>query len=167
MPIYTVFTYYWIYGLRLIVYYMLPHTFKICGFKNSIVYMFYVMYQKYTCFVKLYICGLTYRLYGQYRHKLRIDVITYIPTLANGIPTLSGQQQDIRSTAVVVGRSTTSLWWWIPRGFVDAGTGVSQRGRLQFLKMSFLRIIRLLMIFASIQKIWHQNKVSDKLDHTS
>ena len=115
--------------------------------------MFYVMYQKYTCFVKLYICGLTYRLYGQYRHKLRIDVITYIPTLANGIPTLSGQQQDIRSTAVVVGRSTTSLWWWIPRGFVDAGTGVSQRGRLQFLKMSFLRIIRLLMIFASIQKL--------------
>ena len=57
----------------------------------------------------------------------------------------------IRSTAAV--RSTTSLWWWIPRGFVDAGTGVSQRGRLQFLKMSFLRIIRLLMISASIQKI--------------
>jgi hypothetical protein len=45
--------------------------------------------------------------------------------------------------------------------------GVAQRGRLQFLKMSFWRIIRLLMIFASIQKLWHQNEVSDKLDHTS
>ena len=31
--------------------------------------------------------------------------------------------------------------------------GVAQRGRLQFLKMSFWRIIRLLMIFASIQKL--------------
>ena len=65
---------------------MLPYILKICGFKNSIVYMFYGMYQKYTFFVKLYICGLTYRVYVRYKHKLRIDVITYIPTLANGPP---------------------------------------------------------------------------------
>ena len=44
------------------------------------------MYQKYTFFVKLYICGLTYRLYIRYKHKLRIDVITYVPTLANDPP---------------------------------------------------------------------------------
>jgi hypothetical protein len=31
--------------------------------------------------------------------------------------------------------------------------GVAQRGSLQFLKMSFWRIIRLLMISASIQKL--------------
>ena len=65
---------------------MLPYILKICGFKNSIVYTFYSMYQKYTLFVKLYIYGLTYRLYLRYKHKLRIDVITYIPTLANGPP---------------------------------------------------------------------------------
>ena len=41
------------------------------------------MYQKYTFFVKLYICGLTYRSYIRCKHKLRIDVITYVPTLAN------------------------------------------------------------------------------------
>jgi len=65
---------------------MLPYILKICGFKNSIVYTFYSMYQKYTCFVKLYICGLTYRLYIRYKHKLRIYVITYVPTLANDPP---------------------------------------------------------------------------------
>ena len=67
---------------------MLPYILKICGFKNSIVYTFYSMYQKYTFFVKLYICGLTYRLFIRYIHKLRIDVITYIPTLANWQMTL-------------------------------------------------------------------------------
>ena len=53
---------------------------KICGFKNSTVYTFYIMYQKYTFLVKLYICGLTYRIYIRDRHKLRIDVITYLST---------------------------------------------------------------------------------------
>ena len=47
-------------------------------------------------------------------------------------------------------------WWVWPSG-----------GDYNFLKISFWRIIRLLMIFASIQKLWHQNEVSDKLDHTS
>ena len=65
---------------------MLPYILKICGFKNSIVYTFYSMYQKYTLFVKLCICGLTYRLFIRYKHKLRIDVITYVPTLANDPP---------------------------------------------------------------------------------
>ena len=58
---------------------MLPYILKICGFRNSSVYTFHGVYQKYTVFVKLYICGLTYRLSGRYKHKLRIDVITYIP----------------------------------------------------------------------------------------
>ena len=48
---------------------MLPYILKIGGFKNSIVYTFYGIYQKYTVFVKLYICGLTYRLYLRYKHK--------------------------------------------------------------------------------------------------
>ena len=65
---------------------ILPYILKICGFKNSTVYTFYSMYQKYTFFVKLYICGLTYRLSVRYKHKLRIDVITYVPTLANDPP---------------------------------------------------------------------------------
>ena len=94
--------------------------------------MFYSMYQKYTFFVNLYICGLTYRLYIRYKYKLRIDVITYVPTLANdlplpvccclsttaiivGVPVVPGiatsGHQDIRSTAPV---RSTSLWWWIP-----------------------------------------------------
>jgi len=59
---------------------MLPYILKICGFKNRTVYTFYIMYQKYTFLVKLYICGLTYRSYIRYRHKLRIDVITYVST---------------------------------------------------------------------------------------
>ncbi len=59
---------------------MLPYILKICGFKNSTVYTFYMMYQKYTCLVKLYICGLTYRIYIRYKHKLRKDVITYVST---------------------------------------------------------------------------------------
>ena len=63
---------------------MLPYILKICGFRNSIVYTFYGMYEKYTFFIKLCIYGLTYRLYVRLKHKLRIDVITYIPTLANG-----------------------------------------------------------------------------------
>ena len=67
---------------------MLPYILKICGFKNSSVYKFYSMYQKYTLFVKLYICGLTYRLYVRYKHKLCIDVITYVPTLAMTLPLL-------------------------------------------------------------------------------
>ena len=65
---------------------MLPYILKICGFKNSTVYTFYSMYQKYTVFVKLYIYGLTYRLDIRSKHKLRIDVITYVPTLANDLP---------------------------------------------------------------------------------
>ena len=72
---------------------MLPYILKICGFRNSIVYTFYGMYEKYTFFIKLYIYGLTYRLYVRLKHKLRIDVITYIPTMANGplnIPTSAG-----------------------------------------------------------------------------
>ena len=190
---------------------MLPYILKICGFKNSIVYRFYSMYQKYTVFVKLYICGLTYRLSVRYKHKLRIDVITYIPTLANGPPSAavcllpvpllsypagpssiptSGHQQDIRSTAP--GRRSTSLWWWIPGvdlwDGIPAAAVISSVGSLlrwvarknflaksgadprnpqmipvypgfpageitKFLEMSFWRIIRLLMISASIQKL--------------
>ena len=65
---------------------MLPYILKICGFKSSTVYRFYSIYGKYTGFVKLYIFGLTYRSYIRYKHKLRIDVITYIPTLANDPP---------------------------------------------------------------------------------
>ena len=38
--------------IRFVVYhYMLPYILKICGFKNSIVYTFYGMYQKYTFFI--------------------------------------------------------------------------------------------------------------------
>lgn len=37
-------------------------------------------------FVKLYICGLTYRLYVRYKHKLRINVITLIRIMPNGHP---------------------------------------------------------------------------------
>ena len=118
---------------------MLPYILKICGFKNSIVYTFYGVYQKYTVFVKLYICGLTYRLYIRYKHKLRIDVITYVPTPANDppsatvflLPLLSLRSQQYRVSryrnirtsgygypfycAAAPVRST-SLWWWIPAG---------------------------------------------------
>ena len=96
------------------------------------------MYQKYTIFVKLYIYGLTYRLYIRYKHKLRVDVITYVPTPANDPPSATivlsvyytvplqyriiivavpvpgiatSGHQDIRSTAPV---RSTSIWWWIP-----------------------------------------------------
>ena len=87
-------------------------------FKNSTVYTFYIMYQKYTFLVKLYICGLTYRYYIRYRHKLRIDVITYVSTryryyrtvVAVPVPPISGHQ-DIRSIGTAPVRST-SLWWW-------------------------------------------------------
>ena len=56
-------------------------------------------------------------IYLRYKHKLRIDVITYIPTLANGppsaavclLPLLSYRRpQQYRV------RRSTSLWWWIP-----------------------------------------------------
>ena len=71
--------------IRFVVYhYMLPYILKICGFKNCIVYTFYGMYQKYTGFIKLYICGLTYRSYIRLKHKFRIDVVLYIPTLEKG-----------------------------------------------------------------------------------
>ena len=73
-------------------------------------------------------------MYGMHRHKLRIDVITHIPTLANGppfaavclLPLLSrngpstegipvvSQHPDIR-TFYWTGTRSTSLWWWIPR----------------------------------------------------
>ena len=73
--------------IRFVVYhYMLPYLLKICGFKSSIVYMFYGIYRKYTVFIKLYICGLTYRSYIRLRHKFRVDVVTYIPTLEKGPP---------------------------------------------------------------------------------
>ena len=65
---------------------MLPYILKICGFKNSTVYTFYSMYQKYTFLVKLYICGLTSRLYIRYKDKLSIDVLAYVPTLTNDPP---------------------------------------------------------------------------------
>ena len=112
---------------------MLPYILKICGFKNSTVYTFYIMYQKYTFLVKLYICGLTYRIYIRYRHKLRIDVITYVSTryryyrtvVAVPVPPISGHQ-DIRSIGTAPVRST-SLWWWnlwdgIPRWICGMGS---------------------------------------------
>ena len=77
-------------------------------------------------------------VYIRYKHKLRIDVITYVPTLANdpsaavclsvyytaiivavpavpGIPTSQHPDihQDIRSTT---GTVYLAFWWWIPAG---------------------------------------------------
>ena len=80
---------------------MLPYILKICGFKNSTVYRFYSMYQKYRVLVKLYICGLTYRSYIRYRHNLRIDVITYVPTLANDSPSAAVCLPPLRIIVVV------------------------------------------------------------------
>ena len=87
-------------------------------------------YQKYTVFVKLYICGLTYRIYVRYKHKLRIDVITYIPSLANGppsaavclLPLLLHRSQylgypNIRTGYPLYctgGTVYLAFWWWIP-----------------------------------------------------
>ena len=104
---------------------MLPYILKICGFNNSTVYTFYSMYEKYKFFVKLYICGLTYRLYVRYKHKLRIDVITYVPTLAKDppsaavclLPLLSYDCSGPSSTGyrnIRTSGHSTSLWWWIP-----------------------------------------------------
>ena len=92
---------------------------KICGFKNSIVYTFYIVYQLYRFLVKLYICGLTYRIYIRYRHKLRTDVIiTYVstryryyrsgPSTAN-IRTSGYPFYCSIGTAPV--RSTSLCWW--------------------------------------------------------
>ena len=59
---------------------MLPYILKICGLTIVPYIRFIACTKKYTFFVKLCICGLTYRLFIRYKHKLRIDVITYVST---------------------------------------------------------------------------------------
>ena len=141
--------------IRFVVYhYMSPYILKKCGFNNSTVYTFYSMYQKYTFFVKLYICGLTYRL--SQHPDIRIRSYPFYWWWIPGIPVRHPPLDlwDARGMGSLLGSAAVvgSLLRWVARKTFIAKSpadpsrntqmmGVAQRGRLKFLKMSFWRII--------------------------